>query len=169
MSFPCVACRHHPAYSKGSHNSDQESQSVQLRQRAVPLLEAAGMDLLLNGHSHGYERTRLLHNHHGASGTYSANTHVAHDGYGRPNAPYRKPAGLTRNNGFVAVTMGTSGVVRSHKFGLKHPAMVPLGSRGKHGLEMMASMVLDITDNRLELRLIGLTGNVLDTFAIVKS
>jgi acid phosphatase type 7 len=46
---------HHPLWSTGSHGS-----TVQLRQALAPLLEAAGVDLVLTGHDHNYERTHPL-------------------------------------------------------------------------------------------------------------
>jgi len=46
-----IAFFHHPPYSKGSHNSDTESELVQTRQNAVPILESHGVDMVLSGHS----------------------------------------------------------------------------------------------------------------------
>ena len=37
----------------------------------VPLLEAHGVDLVLSGHSHAYERSVLLDGHYGDSSTFS--------------------------------------------------------------------------------------------------
>lgn len=42
-----IAFWHHPPYSKGSHNSDTESNLVQMRQIFLPILEEAGVDLVL--------------------------------------------------------------------------------------------------------------------------
>jgi hypothetical protein len=55
-----IAFWHHPPYSKGSHDSDAEWDLIQMRQNALPILEAGGVDLVLCGHSHGYERSMLL-------------------------------------------------------------------------------------------------------------
>ncbi|MBC8040830.1 MAG: metallophosphoesterase [Opitutaceae bacterium] len=60
---------HHPPYSKGSHNSDSEGQMVQMRTNFGPILEAGGVDLVLTGHSHNYERSVLLDGHYGISST----------------------------------------------------------------------------------------------------
>ncbi|MES2923539.1 MAG: Ig-like domain-containing protein [Verrucomicrobiota bacterium] len=60
---------HHPPYSKGSHNSDTESQMVTMRTVYGPILEAGGVDLVLTGHSHNYERSVLLDGHYGISTT----------------------------------------------------------------------------------------------------
>ena len=55
-----IAVFHHPPYSDGSHVSDTEDRMVQVREHVVPILERYGVDLVLSGHSHGYERTALV-------------------------------------------------------------------------------------------------------------
>src|SRR6185369_9153492 len=47
-----IAFWHHPPYTKGSHNSDTEIELRQMRESALPILEAYGVDLVLAGHSH---------------------------------------------------------------------------------------------------------------------
>ena len=66
-----IAVWHHPVFSKGSHDSDVEINSIDMRLYALPLLEAAGLDVLINGHSHSYERSYLVKNHFGKSTTFS--------------------------------------------------------------------------------------------------
>ena len=63
---------HHPAYSKGSHDSDTETQMVEMRTNFGPILEAGGVDVVLNGHSHVYERSYLLDGHYGTTGTITS-------------------------------------------------------------------------------------------------
>ena len=46
---------HRPPYSRGTHNDDSE-----VRDAIVPTLEAHGVDMLLAGHSHVYERSYLV-------------------------------------------------------------------------------------------------------------
>lgn len=60
-----IAIWHHPPYSKGSHNSDTESQLIEMRERFLPVMEKYGVDLVLTGHSHSYERSVLLNGHYG--------------------------------------------------------------------------------------------------------
>jgi 3',5'-cyclic AMP phosphodiesterase CpdA len=50
-----IALWHHPPYTKGSHNSDTETELIEMRQNVLPILEAGGVDLVLTGHSHCYE------------------------------------------------------------------------------------------------------------------
>ena len=90
-----VAFFHHPIYSKGSHDSDSESQMVTMRQVYAPILEAGGVDLIFVGHSHNYERSFLMSGHYGTSSTLTASM--------------RKQSGNGSINGF---TSSASGVIR---------------------------------------------------------
>ncbi len=51
---------HHPPYSKGTHDSDAEAQLAWMRNNLNPIMEARGVDFVLTGHSHVYERSYLL-------------------------------------------------------------------------------------------------------------
>ena len=55
-----VAYFHHPPYSKGSHDSDDEWGLKKMRERLVPLLEEKRVEFVFTGHSHAYERSNLL-------------------------------------------------------------------------------------------------------------
>jgi len=62
-----IAYFHHPPYTKTSHSSDYnggagELDLVAIREKFVRILERNGVDLILCGHSHGYERSYLLKN-----------------------------------------------------------------------------------------------------------
>jgi fibronectin type 3 domain-containing protein len=151
---------HHPPYSKGSHDSDTESRLVEMRQNALPILESYGVDLVLSGHSHAYERSFLLDGHYGTSSTLTPSM-VLDGGDGREHGTgvYTKSAGLIANDGAVYAVAGSSG--KTSGGSLNHPAMfISLNSLG--------SMVLEIADNRLDATFINGSGAVLDTFSIVK-
>jgi PKD repeat protein len=51
---------HHPPYTKGTHNSFKESQLIAMRENFGPSMESAGVDFVITGHSHVYERSYLL-------------------------------------------------------------------------------------------------------------
>jgi PKD repeat protein len=53
---------HHPPYTRGTHDSTSESDLIALHDDLVPLFEAQGVDLVLTGHSHVYERSYLARN-----------------------------------------------------------------------------------------------------------
>ncbi len=153
-----VAFWHHPPYTKGSHNSDTETELIQMRQNFLPILEAGGVDLVLSGHSHSYERSYLLDGHYGLSTTLTPAMKLD-GGSGRDPAPYQKPAGLAGHQGAVYTVAGSSGQISGGT--LNHPAMFI-------SLNLLGSVVLDFTNDRLDLQFLDSTGVVRDTFAIEK-
>jgi glucose/arabinose dehydrogenase len=156
-----IAYWHHPPYSKGSHDSDTELNMVEMRTNVVPILEAYGVDLVLTGHSHVYERSFLLDGHYGPSTTFTeAMKKNAGDGRPGGNGAYIKPArGPGAHEGAVYAVVGSSGETSGGP--LNHPAMFM--SRNDLG-----SLVLDIQDNRLDARFLRETGAVDDSFTIIK-
>jgi hypothetical protein len=156
-----IAFWHHPPYSKGSHNSDTDSQLTQMRQNALPILEQAGVDLVLTGHSHSYERSFLIDGHYGLSGTFT-NSMKKNGGSGRTNetGAYNKPTeGLAPHEGAVYAVAGSSGQTSGGT--LNHPAMfISLNSLG--------SMILEVNGNRLDAAFIDQTGVTRDYFTITK-
>ncbi|HMJ64026.1 MAG TPA: metallophosphoesterase family protein, partial [Candidatus Binatia bacterium] len=65
-----IAYWHHPPYTKGTHDSDDpilDYELIEMRENVLPILEAFGVDLVLCGHSHVYERSYLLQGHYGFS------------------------------------------------------------------------------------------------------
>lgn len=154
-----VAYFHHPPYTKGSHDSDTESQLVQMRENVLPVLEAGGVDLVLGGHSHIYERSFLL------DGAYATPTkatgHIKDGGDGKPlgAGPYVKAEGNNAHDGAVYVVAGHGGAALSGPG--NHPVMY--FSELKHG-----SCLLDVEDNKLSLINVRSDGVVSDNFAIVK-
>jgi len=156
-----VAFWHHPPYSKGSHNSDTEIELVEMRQNALPILEAAGVDLVLSGHSHAYERSFLIDGHYGTSNTFTASM-KKDGGSGRLDGTgaYHKPtAGKAPHEGAVYTVAGSSGQASGGT--LNHPAMFI-------SLNLLGSMVLDVNDLRLDAKFIDNTGTVRDYFTIEK-
>ena len=165
-----IAFWHHPPYTKGSHNSDTETELIEMRQNVLPILEAGGVDLVLCGHSHCYERSYFINGHYGLSSTFSAQN-LIDGGNGRENGTgaYDKPGGLAANQGAVYITAGNGGHVTNWVGGstaefnpTPHPAMV-------YSALHVGSLVLDVSGNRLDARLILPTGAVDDYFTIVKN
>jgi len=153
-----VAYWHHPPYTKGSHDSDRERQLIEMRQWVLPVLEAHGVDLVLAGHSHSYERSYLIDGHYDVSSTFSA-AHRVDGGDGRPggDGPYVKDGGP--HQGTVYVVAGSS--ARLGGGPLNHPVMAVSMNR-------LGSLALDFTGNRLDGYFVDDDGVVQDHFAIVK-
>ncbi len=156
-----VAFWHHPEYSKGSHDSDTESELIEMRENALPILEAHGGDLVLTGHSHSYERSYLLDAHYGTSGTLVPSMLIdAGDGQDGGDGPYHKAELDTLPHlGAVHVVAGSSGQTTGGT--LDHPAMF-------RSLNVLGSLVLDFEGNRLDVRFLDDSGTTRDSFAIVK-
>jgi Phosphodiesterase/alkaline phosphatase D len=108
-----VAYWHHPPYTKTSHNSDSESDLIAIRQNFITYLESLGVDLIINGHSHGYERGYMLKNFTGSWTSFNPGTHAVStsSGYydGTPNScPYVYNS-TPLNHGTVYVVAGSAG------------------------------------------------------------
>jgi hypothetical protein len=127
----------------------------------LPILESAGVDLVLSGHSHSYERSFLIDGHYGSSTTFTASM-KKNGGSGRTDGTgaYRKPTyGVAAHEGAVYAVAGSSGQTSGGL--LNHPAMfVSLNSLG--------SLVLDVNGNRLDATFIDQAGVRRDYFTIVK-
>src|SRR5437762_2031566 len=114
-----IAYWHHPPYSKGSHDSDTEIELMEMRQNLVPILESGGVDLVLAGHSHAYERSYLIDGHYGLSTTFS-DANKKDGGGGRDPSYYLKPAAHPGRQGAVYTVAGSSGQISGGT--LNHPA-----------------------------------------------
>ena len=164
-----VAFFHHPTYTKGTHDSDKDSDSAgrmnDMRQNFLPVLEAGGVDLILTGHSHVYERSFLLDGHYGKSTTFNAATMVKQKGEVRADGVvvYRKPRARTAHFGDINVVTGSAGHAGSKTKppALNHPAFyISLNEAG--------SSVLDIDGLNLTLTFLNDKGEQRDRFAIIK-
>jgi len=158
-----IAYWHHPPYTKGSHDSDVEMRSIEMREWILPVLEEGGVDLVLTGHSHAYERSFLVDGHYGPSDSLQPSM-VLDGGDGRPegDGAYQKPSGgPAPHEGAVYVVAGSSGKVSS-RGDLNHPVMAL-------SLRELGSLVLDIDGPRLDATfLTAQPAGVGDTFTLLK-
>jgi hypothetical protein len=155
-----IAFWHHSPYSKGSHDSDTEPKGRALRQNALPLLEAYGVDLVLTGHSHNYERSFLIDGHYGLSTTLTSAMIVdGGDGRETGSGPYQKPGGFAPHAGTVYNVAGSS--ASTYEAPLNHPVMVM-------SLQHLGSVVLDVVGERLDARFLDDQGVVVDHWAMLK-
>jgi hypothetical protein len=156
-----IAFWHHPPYSKGSHDSDTDPILAEMRQNFLPILEDAGVDLVLAGHSHSYERSYLIDGHYGVSSTFT-NAMKKDGGSGRADGTgaYSKPTlGPGSHEGAVYAVAGSSGQISGGT--LNHPAMFI-------SLNNLGSMVLDVNGNTLDAKFLRENGAIADYFRIVK-
>jgi len=153
-----IAYFHHPSYSKGSHDSDYEIELVEMRENIGPILEAGGVDLVLNGHSHTYERSYLLD---GAYHTPSDSLGILDRQRGDPlwGEAYRKAPGLAGHGGTVYTVAGHGGASVSIRD--QHPLMA-------YAEAVNGSVALDIEGTGLKLTNVRADGLLADRAAILK-
>lgn len=164
-----IAYWHHPAYTKGSHDSDNpfpwlDFELPEIREQIIPMMERLGVDLILNGHSHSYERSYLLNGHYGSSSTFNP-SHQVDDGSGDfitecPYIKYTEPSNA--NKGTVYALVGVSGKTDVTSSGWPHPAMY------KSSVEHLGSMLLSVNDNRLDAKFLTSNNIIYDQFTILK-
>ncbi len=160
-----IAFWHHPPYTKGSHDSDNTFDSggrmYQMRNNALRVLDDAGCDLVLGGHSHAYERSFLLEGHYGFSSSLQDTNKIdAGDGKVGSGGPYVKPTlGAGPHEGVVYAVAGSSSKIGGGS--LNHPVMIT-------SLNKLGSLVLDVDADRLDAHFIDDLGAVLDEFTIIK-
>jgi hypothetical protein len=160
-----IAYWHHPPYTMGSHNSDKEGELVKIRENFIRILERYGVDLILCGHSHLYERSRLMNGHFGMEASFNAAEHnlsassALYDG--TENAcPYIKDS--LSNKGTVYVVTGSAGAMGKSQTTYPHDAFY------YSNYELGGASVLEINENRLELKWICSDGQIRDHFVMMK-
>jgi hypothetical protein len=161
-----IAYCHHPPYTRGSHNSDNDRDSEgrmrMMREVVAPLLEDHGLDLMLSGHSHAYERSYLLDGFYVVSTNINEQVHFKSKKDGRADGTgiYVKPTrGPAPHEGAVYVVAGSSGQTSGGR--LTHPFSFL-------SLNVLGSLVLDFNGPRLDATFIDEKAVVRDRFTIVK-
>ncbi len=163
-----VVIVHQGPYTKGSHNSDTETEHVKFRENFLPLLERYGADLTMSGHSHSYERSKLVKGHFGTSGTYSSATHDIDGGYGRMpgsgtltnDCAYEKvTTGADAGDGAIYCTAGSSS--KRGSYAINHPVM-------KVNWNTYGSVYVEVNDNKLSYWYLEDDGDTTDYFQILK-
>lgn len=160
---------HQAPYSKGSHDSDDfwEFYMKGMRKYILPILDAGGVDLVLSGHSHNYERSYLLKGHYGNSSDIEPSNFLdANSGDPDLNEAYKKYYGtncIEDYEGIVYAVIGNSGSKTSpgDDEGLNHPAMYI-----SDGEDAVGSLIIDVHADTLTGTYIRATGDVIDQFQI---
>jgi hypothetical protein len=159
---------HVSPYSKGSHDSDVGgvgTSAFDLRATIIPLLEDHGVDLVLTGHSHGYERSVLIDGHYGLSPTCAAGQCFVDGSDGVPVAGeggYTKAGtGPAPHQGTVYAVVGNGSMSWTDAQMGDHPVMATrVGEVG--------SLVVDINGLQLDGYMVDQFGAVRDHFRITK-
>lgn len=160
-----IAFWHHPPYTKGSHNSDNAGDSsgrlFDMRENFLPILDSAGVDIVLCGHSHSYERSYLLNGHYDVSTTLAAGMIIdSSDGSLEGDGAYEKES-LVKGQfeGCIYAVPGSSSKISGGL--LNHPVMVT-------SLNELGSMVINVMGSVLDAVFVDETSVVRDRFRIIK-
>ncbi|HAO45550.1 MAG TPA: metallophosphoesterase [Ferruginibacter sp.] len=173
-----VAYFHHPPYTKTSHTSDTEMDLVAIREKMIRILERNGVDLILCGHSHGYERSYLLKgfyntyasplldaNFSAASHTATGNTQNAKYDGSASSCAYSYNSGLY-NHGSIYIVSGSAGQVGGTTAG--YPQNCMYYSNATNG----GCLYFEVDSNRLDVDFVSYatapTPLVRDQFTIFK-
>jgi hypothetical protein len=157
---------HHPPYTMGSHNSDTETELELIRSSFLKMLERYDVDVVMCGHSHDYERAKLMKGHYGKEPTFVAGTHhlstssALYDG-STNSCPYIKDS-LNKRLGIVYVVAGSAGQVGGMQASFPHDAMYY--SNATDG----GSFILDVEENRLDGKWLCGDGSIRDKFTMFK-
>ena len=160
-----IAYWHHPPYTMGSHNSDNEGELADIRSEFLAMMEQYDVDMILCGHSHNYERTKLIHGHYGNENSFSSATHDVSTSSGQytgsgNSCPYTKDTG--DHIGTVYVVSGSAGRATSTQGSWPHDAMYT-------AYNVAGTFVLDIEGGRLDAKFLGYDGLVRDSFTMFKN
>lgn len=150
----CIVYFHHPPFSKGTHDSDAETEMVEMRQNILPILEQYDVDLVLGGHSHGYERSYLIHQFYGSSNDFKE-TNMINPGSGFPERYHKSDS-----RGTVYAVVGTGGMPLSGTGTHKAMAFSTFSHFG------YAKIILGL--DSLQFQFIDTTQQIIDQFIITK-
>lgn len=154
-----IAFFHDSPYSFGSHNSDQDTVQIKVRENFLPLLEKHGVDMTITASNACYERSHLISGHYGSSSTFSESDHIVVSGGNQRNQVYLKDS--KTSNACIHTVTGTSGKVSHVKPVPMHPAHKVTHSR-------LGVLVLDFSYNSLEAKFVDSSGKSLDNYTITK-
>ena len=153
-----IVAFHTPPYSDGGHKSDNcwdsRGRLCDMRENFVPIFDEYGVDLVLSGHSHGYERSKLIKGHIGKSDTFSK-AFIVQD----RKTDYVKSLKNKRFSGTIYQVCGSSAKVDGATY--KHPAL-------PYSFGKMGSLIIDITPTTLTSKFLTINGKIADEFTITK-
>ncbi|MCY7356723.1 MAG: metallophosphoesterase family protein, partial [Rudanella sp.] len=176
-----IVYMHFPPYSKGSHNSDTEADLIPLRSNLNPILEGFGVDLVLTGHSHGYERSYPIHDQYEpTSSSLITSSNINNYRFpgdestgrydGSPTSCAYKNTSAKTKQGTIYVVSGSAGALHTGTVSLSHSVMASDASLRIKG----GSFYMEIEDNRLDAKFLQVndaspyTVSVTDQVTIMK-
>lgn len=139
---------------------------IAMRTHANPILEKYGVDLVLTGHDHNYQRSYLINGHYGYKADFDAgmmiNSTSGNDAQGEAYTKYTD--GPVAGRGTVYVVAGNSSEGNSYS-PISHPAIY----WGEACDTCYGSLIIDVNGDRLDGHYLTSLGAVHDEFTIKKS
>lgn len=153
---------HHPPFTKGSHNSDTEPDLAAIREKIVPIFEKYKVDLILNGHTHAYERSKPMTGYYGLSKDFDEKKYVTETTSGKwdgstNSCPYVK------NQAPMYIVAGSAGAYGTPKDGYPHKSMY------YSYVEKGGSFYFEVENNQLSAQFINEDAVILDKFTMLKN
>lgn len=164
----CVVYFHQPPYTDGSHSSASmwEYNMQAMRKHFVPIFEEFGVDLVLSGHSHVYERSYLLHGFYGNNSSFNPAQMLVNGTKGSLGSPYRKYWETEKPNlGTVYVVAGNGGAKAYSPPALRQPGIY----YGDGCDSCLGSFLIDVHADTLRGRYLSASGIIKDEFYMLKS
>ncbi len=154
---------HHPPYTKRSHDSDGEADLVAIREALVPIFDKYKVDLVLNGHSHSYERSHLMKGHVGKSFTFNDYIHPTQWANGRYEKKADSRPYINKDEGTIYCVVGSAGRLDWNGDPNPHPSSV------YSNISIGGSLLFTINNNRLDARWVASDGVIRDNFTVFKN
>ncbi len=131
-----------------------------------PIVERYGVDLVLVGHDHNYQRSYLINGHYGKSTTFQPSM-LVNGTSGNPDIGeyyYKFTDGPIKDKGTVYVIEGNSSGSNDPS-PIEHPAIY----WGEACADCWGSFVVDINGDRLDGRYLHYSDTIRDKFTIIKT
>jgi acid phosphatase type 7 len=160
-----IAYWHHSPYTKTSHNSDTESELAAIRTNFIRYLEVRGVDMIICGHSHGYERSYLLRNYSDSWLAFNPLTHAVNTSSATYTSNTTCPYSYNTtplDHGTVYVVAGSAGASGGTVPGEFATGPMPFA------LNDAGMFFIEVEENRLTARMLRSNGNIFDQFTMVK-
>ena len=155
-----IVAFHTPPYTDGGHHSDNDYDSrgrmKDMRETFVPIFDKYSVDLVLGGHSHDYERSKLIVSHTGKSDTFDETKNIVQN----KKSCYTKPLKATSNSGTIYQVCGSSS--KLDMADLNHPAL-------PYNFQTMGSLMIELTPTTLTSKFLTIDGKIADEFTIYKN
>ena len=163
-----IAAFHRPMHSGGHHKTNNNKTAELSKKYWLPILEDNGVDLILQGHNHQYERSYLLDNLTGLT-TEITDENIIDDGLGREDidGAYFKKKGKP-HQGTIFIEVAPGGVASDDFTDYK---IFPVFY---HEENNEGSLVIDVKNNRMDVKFLcdELDSNgshIWDYFTIIKT